>query len=74
MVLPCLKEQTNGKHVNIGIHRLTDRQKQAIKYMSLVFNDLDIDVNDLKGKDLTGYTYNSGGKKVEELEKFISQK
>ncbi|WP_339201861.1 hypothetical protein [Peribacillus sp. FSL P2-0133] len=27
----------------------TDRQKQAIKYMSLVFNDLDIDVNDLKG-------------------------
>lgn len=52
----------------------TDRQKQAIKYMSLVFNDLDIAVNDLKGNDLSGYTYHSDGKKVEELEKFISQK
>ncbi|MGE7687356.1 hypothetical protein [Peribacillus simplex] len=49
----------------------TDRQKQAIKYMSLVFNDLDIAVNELP-KEPTGYTYFSEGKKVEEIEKFIS--
>lgn len=51
----------------------TDRQKQAIQYMSLVFNDLDIAANQLS-KEPAGYTYFSDGKKVEEIEEFISQK
>ncbi|MEB2630555.1 hypothetical protein SOP94_19040 [Peribacillus frigoritolerans] len=48
----------------------TKRMKQAIKYMKGLLNDLDIAISEGKG-ELTGYSYQAGGKKTDELEEFI---
>ncbi|MFD4819514.1 hypothetical protein [Peribacillus butanolivorans] len=48
----------------------TDRQKQAIKYMQYLLNDLDIEISEGKG-ELKGYSYQAGGKKAEEVDEFI---
>ncbi|WP_144551283.1 hypothetical protein [Peribacillus simplex] len=48
----------------------TNRQKQAIKYMQYLLNDLDIAISEGKG-ELRGYSYQAGGKKAEEVDKFI---